>query len=157
MADEGKPPYPVGYAKPPQATQFKPGQSGNPKGRQKGAKNFATLFEEELEARIPVTENGKRKKITKRRAAVKQVVNKAAGGDVKAIGTILNESRLHESQPSNRPVQEVPSSAEDQQVIAGILDRIRRNLAQEPIEGAQESGNQRSTDETGASNGSEPL
>lgn len=103
MADDGKSDYPVGYAKPPQATRFKPGQSGNPKGRPKGAKNFATIFEEELETRIPVTENGKRKKITKRRAAVKQIVNKAVGGDVKAIGTVLNEARLHESQSGERP------------------------------------------------------
>lgn len=27
------PPYEVGYGRPPKATQFKPGQSGNPKGR----------------------------------------------------------------------------------------------------------------------------
>lgn len=31
--------YEVGYGKPPKATRFKPGQSGNPKGRPKGAKN----------------------------------------------------------------------------------------------------------------------
>ena len=31
--------YEVGYAKPPAATRFKPGQSGNPRGRPKGAKN----------------------------------------------------------------------------------------------------------------------
>ena len=31
--------YEVGYAKPPVETRFKPGQSGNPRGRPKGAKN----------------------------------------------------------------------------------------------------------------------
>lgn len=30
--------YEVGYGKPPQQTRFKPGQSGNPRGRPKGAK-----------------------------------------------------------------------------------------------------------------------
>ena len=31
--------YDVGYGKPPKDTRFKPGQSGNPKGRSKGSKN----------------------------------------------------------------------------------------------------------------------
>nr|WP_306262013.1 DUF5681 domain-containing protein [Pararhizobium sp. IMCC21322] len=31
--------YEVGYAKPPQSSRFKPGMSGNPKGRPKGARN----------------------------------------------------------------------------------------------------------------------
>ena len=34
-----RPGYDVGYGKPPKDTRFKPGQSGNPSGRPKGAKN----------------------------------------------------------------------------------------------------------------------
>jgi hypothetical protein len=68
VADKEDPQYPVGYKKPPRHTQFKPGMSGNAKGRPKGAKNFATVLEHELRARIEVTENGKRKRISKREA-----------------------------------------------------------------------------------------
>ncbi len=39
--------YEVGYAKPPVASRFKPGQSGNPKGRPKGAKNRRPALSEE--------------------------------------------------------------------------------------------------------------
>jgi len=39
--------YQVGYAKPPANTRFKPGQSGNPKGRPKGAKNKRPKLNEE--------------------------------------------------------------------------------------------------------------
>ena len=131
MADGEKPKYPVGYANPPRSTQFRTGTSGNPKGRPKSSKNFSTLFEEELDARVPVTENGKRKKITKRRAAVKQIVNKAAGGDVKALGTILNEFRLRDGLLGSSDVREILDSAPDEQVIAGILDRMRRKVLDE--------------------------
>jgi hypothetical protein len=37
------PPYDVGYGKPPVQTRFRKGQSGNPKGRGKGSRNFATV------------------------------------------------------------------------------------------------------------------
>jgi hypothetical protein len=75
----------IGYRRPPKKTQFKPGQSGNPKGRPKGSKNMTTILQEELDQKIPVTEGGKRRRVTKRRLAVRQQVNKAAQGDSKAF------------------------------------------------------------------------
>jgi len=39
--------YEVGYGKPPKASRFKPGQSGNPKGRPKGSKNKRPGMHEE--------------------------------------------------------------------------------------------------------------
>ena len=38
------PPYDVGYGKPPVETRFRKGRSGNPKGRGKGSRDFATVF-----------------------------------------------------------------------------------------------------------------
>ena len=42
-----RPGYEVGYGKPPKATRFQPGQSGNPHGRPKGAKNKRPALHEE--------------------------------------------------------------------------------------------------------------
>ena len=44
--------YNVGKGKPPKSTRFKPGQSGNPKGRPKGRKNLKTELDEVLNATV---------------------------------------------------------------------------------------------------------
>src|SRR4051812_35212014 len=65
--------YKVGYGKPPKGTQFKPGQSGNPKGRPKGSKAIPTLVHDELKARVAVTEGGLTKRMSKGEAIVKRL------------------------------------------------------------------------------------
>lgn len=82
--------YEVGYKKPPKHTQFKPGQSGNPKGRPHGAKNLSTELLEELQERVKVTESGKQKTISKQRAMLKALMAKAVQGDSRAANTLLN-------------------------------------------------------------------
>ncbi len=46
-ATQKEPAYEVGYGKPPADTRFKPGRSGNPAGRPKGAKNRKPALNEE--------------------------------------------------------------------------------------------------------------
>ena len=82
--------YGVGYGKPPKHTRFKPGRSGNPKGRPKGTKNLKADLTEELSERISVSEGGKPKKLSKQRALVKSLTAKAIKGDARAISTIIN-------------------------------------------------------------------
>src|SRR3984893_3415517 len=81
--------YRVGKGKPPRHTRFQKGQSGNPTGRPKGSKNVATLLEQVLNERVVVTENGKRKRITKLQAMLKQLANKAASGDHRDIKMLM--------------------------------------------------------------------
>ena len=126
MAEAGKLPYPVGYAKPPLNTKFRPGQSGNPSGRPKGAKNFGTAIDAELRARVTVTENGKRKRVSKREVIAKRLVNRAAEGDLRAIPLLLNEARAHENLSSGGGADEIFGGAEEQEVIDAIVQRIRR-------------------------------
>jgi hypothetical protein len=117
---------PIGYKKPPRASQFKPGRSGNPKGRPKGSKNLSTIIQQELNAPVVVNENGKRRKISKREAIAKQLVNKAAAGDAKAIPILLSETRLHEAQVIAGAAHSVFGGADDQMVMASIIRRIRQ-------------------------------
>jgi hypothetical protein len=81
--------YQVGYRKPPQHSRFKKGQSGNPRGRPKGSESFARLARRILNEKIVIRENGERRTITKLQAALKQLANKAAAGDPRAIRDVL--------------------------------------------------------------------
>ena len=71
--------------KPPQHSRFRKGLSGNPKGRPKVRRNLATVLERTLQEKVVIKENGVRRTVTKLEAAVKQLVNKAASGDLVAI------------------------------------------------------------------------
>jgi hypothetical protein len=81
--------YPVGYRKPPKATRFKPGQSGNPNGRPKGNPNLASDLSAELGEQITVREGGQARYISKQRALIKSLMAKALQGDVRATTALL--------------------------------------------------------------------
>jgi len=117
--------YEVGYGKPPTQTRFRKGQSGNPAGRPRGSKNLATLFETELGERIAVSENGRRKRITKQQAMVKHVVNKALSGDSRLLQLLLAEIRLIENRPESTANGEILEAA-DLKVIRSFQERLRR-------------------------------
>jgi len=117
--------YEVGYGKPPAATRFRKGKSGNPAGRPRGSKNLATLFETELAERIAVSENGRRKRITKQQAMVKHVVNKALSGDSRLLQLLLAEIRLIENRPESAAGGEMLDAA-DLKVISSFQERLRR-------------------------------
>ena len=112
----------VGYGRPPVATQFRQGVSGNPRGRPKGARNFATVVAATLGERISITENGRRKRITKLDAAVKQLVNRAASGDARSLQLLLGLVQAIEARPAPSDPQQ-PSEA-DREVIRDVLRRM---------------------------------
>jgi hypothetical protein len=114
----------VGYASPPIATRFRKGVSGNPRGRPKGARNFASVVAATLGERLVVTENGRRKRITKLEAAVKQLVNRAAGGEARSIQLLIGLIQASEARPP-QPDLSQPSEADRE-----VLRELQRRLAE---------------------------
>lgn len=82
-------PYDVGYGRPPRHSRFRPGQSGNPKGRRKGAKSTGTLLREILDEKVTVRDGNREKKITRHEAWLRQAINSALKGDAKASAAVI--------------------------------------------------------------------
>ena len=79
----------VGYGRPPVNRQFKPGQSGNPRGRPKGSKNLLTIFAEAMSRPVTVRDKGKIRRLSKLELMVEVMVNKALAGDPKAFAMVV--------------------------------------------------------------------
>jgi hypothetical protein len=82
-------PAKIGYGCPPEHSQFKPGQSGNPSGRAKGSQNFKTLFNKILNEEISLREGSDVKKLSKAEAIVRGVVISALKGDARNVAILF--------------------------------------------------------------------
>jgi Family of unknown function (DUF5681) len=105
----------------PRSTRFRPGQSGNPRGRPKGAQSLRGLVASALGERVEAKENGRRRRITKLEATVKQLVNRAASGDQRAtqfVFALLGEDRRDE-----------PPFAFDTEADALVIAELVRRLS----------------------------
>jgi len=120
----------VGYCCPPVTGRFKKGQSGNPKGRPTGRGNVATVLAKALHEKVVIKEGGRRKTISKLEAAAKQLANKAASGELKAVRHVLELSREAEvgqaAQPAEREIGEL-----DREVIESLVKRFQMTGALE--------------------------
>ncbi len=85
--------YEVGYGRPPKSTRFRKGQSGNPKGRPKGARGVNASLRRELEKKITVREGNREKRVLKSDALAMGIVARALKGDPKATAEILRLDR----------------------------------------------------------------
>ena len=114
----------IGYGRPPMMTRFRPGQSGNPRGRPKGARNLSTIVAAALSERVAINENGRRRRITKFEATVKQLVNRAASGEARATQLLLALVQANEA----RPAQQDASRLSDADSI--VMAELTRRLGQ---------------------------
>src|SRR5260370_31334050 len=108
MPTDRKRDYEVGYGKPPLHTRFKKGQSGNPRGRPRGAKNFTSLVSDALDQRVVVTENGKRREISKRHLGIAPLGDTVARAGPNATPVLLAMLRGGARLPPAAPGERAP-------------------------------------------------
>ena len=81
--------YVVGFRRPPEATRFAAGKSGNPKGRPKGSRTVGAVLQDIIRQKIAVTENGKTRRIPALEVMLRRLANDAMRSDPNAIRLLL--------------------------------------------------------------------
>lgn len=111
--------------------RFKPGQSGNPKGRPKGRKNTFTLMDEVLDATVIANVNGQQKKMPKAVAVFEVQVNKALRGDPRAAKVVLDYIHAREKRQGIEPMN-VPLSEGDEEILDDLFFQLAESRGYNP-------------------------
>jgi len=118
----------VGYKRPPKYTRFKPGHSGNPKGRPTHVRSLKSEFLAELSELIRVREGDREMKISKQRAVVKALVAASIKGNMRAMAALVAFcSRAFGNEPEDSQSQS--PTPDDVEIIAEFVGREERRRA----------------------------
>ena len=127
--------YEVGYRKPPVATRFKPGQSGNPKGARRKVQpnNLGEAVDAALMRRQTVMIDGKRKRMSRLEIMAERITLDAAKGDIEAQRELIRIHQFHTKLERQSPRQSAAEQIVDVHLKIGD-ETIERKVEQLLIE-----------------------
>ena len=114
----------VGYGRPPPEHRFRPGQSGNPKGRPRGANSEATILQQLLQRKIVVHQNGRARKITVLEAILLRFTEDSLKGNTKSAAFLLNR---HAGSTRDMPQVNEELSQDDHEILEAFARRIQQS------------------------------
>lgn len=115
--------YEVGYGRPPKATRFKPGQSGNPKGRKRKPRSLKDEMRSIMKKPIAIKENGQTKRMPLQKVTLRSVAKKAAQGDLRAASFVINLMNSEEADKTD--ILDAKSlSPEDQKLFDEMMQEL---------------------------------
>ena len=130
---------PVGYGRPPVERRFKPGQSGNPKGRPKNRKDVAGILKDILDRPIKIRGGSGVRNITMLQAILEVTANKAVAGDPRALGFVMQVVEKLELFKKFEPPEDHPTIAEARQKLERLIElRAEERMQAELIRREQE-------------------
>jgi hypothetical protein len=113
-----------GYGQPPVSGRWKPGQSGNPKGRKKSSKTVGQSIDETLTRKVTVEEDGRRLTLTLQELIIRNLVHAAARRDTKAIHALFAlKARYQDSKETLLDPTDL--DMEDRKIIEEHLAKLR--------------------------------
>ena len=116
------PDYNIGYARPPRQYQFKPGISGNPKGRKKGAQGRKASFEKIAKETVKIRDGGRIRNMS-REEALQRTLFARALTDIKAVSPLLSYMRAIGTSFDDEVVRELQVTPEHEAIVADFLAR----------------------------------
>lgn len=136
-SDGHDPHQPVGYGNPPRKTQFKKGQSGNPRGRPRQKKALSTIVDEVLYKQVEITEAGRKRKVSAVEALLIRQLAEAMKGDAKALDRLFKVQQMFGS-PVSETAGEIkgPSEAE-KAMMAELASWAQSGTDEEQIEAVE--------------------
>ena len=121
----------VGYGRPPIATRFAPGKSGNPRGRPKGARSVGAILQNVVRQKITVSENGKTRRVPAIEGMLRRLVSDALRGDAGAMKLLLSLVDRYGDSPE-AAIKLTDLLAEDQEILARYLQAPDRQAPANP-------------------------
>jgi hypothetical protein len=111
----------VGYGRPPKEHQFRPGKSGNERGRPRGAKNTSTILHEILGRKIDVNIAGSTRRMTLREAILMRFAQDALKGNPKSAAFIFQREAATNASAEQ---DDAPLHADEQAIIDAYLQPL---------------------------------
>jgi len=112
--------YAVGYARPPKANQFQPGQSGNSTGRPRGRPSVDELLMDEAARVIKFEAGDKIMHMDRGRALLRKVFDMALNGKIPAIQLVIARLAQAQAALSVKADPEAPLTEEEIALVAMI-------------------------------------
>lgn len=113
----------VGYCRPPKKHQFKPGQSGNKKGRPKGAKNESTILREILlQRKVPMRDGGRTRKVQVLEGMLLKFAEDSLKGNTKSAAFLLNRFGQYVS----GEIQRDGLNPDDREILDSYLHKFKK-------------------------------
>ena len=131
LRSPGETPYEIGFSKPPKHTRFKPGQSGNPRGRPKAAKSAGAALNNALEAKVKLRGNGKERGVSSLDAYFIRVVMDAIQGKASSQRLLLL-ALMERFLPINADAAPARNANDALAELHEKLDLMRERLQQKP-------------------------
>lgn len=113
--------YEIGYGKPPTATRWPKGQSGNPRGPKKGSRGLKKDLHKALSLPHSIKADGRIVKGTTQELAMFTLAKRAGTGDLRAIRELVDLT-LKIFGPEDRGRQRATLSPQDQQLLDRLLE-----------------------------------